>query len=91
MYRKPTHSDSYLDFTSHHPSMHKGAVVKTLFTRDVALSSSTQDIHREQERVCRELRTNNPKTLIKRDSRIFVPTPSSEQQQLCQNAIVVPM
>ena len=36
VYRKPTHTDKYLDFELHHPANHKAAVVTTLFSRTVS-------------------------------------------------------
>ncbi|KAI8496645.1 hypothetical protein Bbelb_253000 [Branchiostoma belcheri] len=49
VYRKPTHTDQYLAFDSHHPSEHKLAVIKTLFHRADNIITSDQakkDEHR---------------------------------------------
>ena len=47
VYRKPAHSDRYLDFASHHPLAHKIAVAKTFHGRAEAISSSI--MHKESE------------------------------------------
>ncbi|KAI8517372.1 hypothetical protein Bbelb_059530 [Branchiostoma belcheri] len=49
VYRKPTHTDQYLAFDSHHPLEHKLAVIKTLFHRADNIITSDQaktDEHR---------------------------------------------
>ncbi|KAI8501443.1 hypothetical protein Bbelb_207140 [Branchiostoma belcheri] len=49
VYRKPTHTDQYLAFDSHHPLEHKLAVIKTLFHRADNIVTSDQaktDEHR---------------------------------------------
>ena len=67
VYRKPTHTDKYLDFSSHHPIAHKASVVKTLFSRADTLSSSPTNISDEQERIYRALTTNHyPRSFINR-------------------------
>ena len=67
VYRKPTHTDKYLDFSSHHPIAHKASVVKTLFSRADTLSSSPTNISDEQERIYRALITNHyPRSFVNR-------------------------
>ena len=70
VYRKPTHTDKYLDFASHHPLMHKTAVVRTLFCRADSLSSSDAHINEEYTRIFNSLKTNHyPDSFIKRFSQ----------------------
>ena len=45
VYRKPTHTNKYLDFSSHHPLAHKIAVVRTLYSRAQALMPSGTTYH----------------------------------------------
>ena len=69
VYRKPTHTDRYLDFSSHHPLAHKIAVVKTLRGRAEAISSSV--VHKDDEvrHVRRALGVNGyPRGVVERYS-----------------------
>ena len=59
VYRKPTHTDRYIDFTSHHPLVHKAAVVKTLIKRAEVISSSPALLEEECTRICQSLSINN--------------------------------
>ena len=49
VYRKLTHTNKYLDFSSHHPLQHKISVIKTLFTRACNLLSSLVEQKREDQ------------------------------------------
>lgn len=46
VYRKPTHMDQYLLWTSEHPTAHKISVVRTLYER---ASIITEEEHRQEE------------------------------------------
>jgi len=47
IYRKPTHTDQYLNFNSHHPIEPKLCVVRTFFDRSQSLISDSTDRHAE--------------------------------------------
>ena len=50
VYRKPTHTDKYLAFYSHHPICHKKSVAKTLLRKSDCLPSSLDS--KAEERRC---------------------------------------
>ena len=57
VYRKPTHTDHYLNFMSHHPIDHKMSVVRTLLERSQNLMSEPEDKKKEDNHVQDALRT----------------------------------
>ena len=66
IYRKPTHTDKYLDFTSHHPIQHKRSVVNTLLERAEKIPSTNAAKRKERNLVFKVLQDNNyPKKFIK--------------------------
>ncbi len=66
VYRKPTHTDKYLSYNSHHPVSHKKSVAKTLLQRAEHLPSNSDSQANEQEYVLNILRENNyPKDFLK--------------------------
>ena len=65
VYRKPTHTDRYLSYLSHHPSMHKRAVVKSLMDRAERIPSTKSDRNKEKQRIVSTLQSNGyPKRFI---------------------------
>ena len=69
VFRKKTHTDQYLQFSSHHPLAHKRSAVRTLFSRASSLSSSLVQRSLEERHISNALRTNGyPKNLIQRRS-----------------------
>jgi len=51
IYRKPTHTNQYLNFSSHHPVEHKLSVVRTYLERSQQLVTVSQDQIQEDARV----------------------------------------
>ena len=69
VYRKPTHTDRYLDFSSHHPLAHKIAVVRTLHTRAESINSSVLGKDKETKHLRQALTSNGyPKAVMHRHS-----------------------
>ena len=78
VHRKPTHTDRYLDFSSHHPFSHKRAVVRTLSSRVSTHSSSERDRINETSRVTSALRLNGyPQSFIQSSQSPRTVLPSS--------------
>ena len=65
VYRKPTHTDRYLDFFSHHHKRHKISTAETLLHRATNLPSTKQGKENELIHVTDALRSNNyPQNVI---------------------------
>ena len=78
VYRKPTHTERYLSFYSHHPVAHKRAVVKSLIDRAKIIPSSNEQRSKEMKHVTAALVANGyPKRFV-----IDVGKPKRLAQQL---------
>ena len=58
VYRKSTHTNKYLSFSSHNPNQSKRAVVKSLLGRAKNIPSTISGQRNEQERVVKDLALN---------------------------------
>ena len=76
VYRKPIHTDRYLDFNSNHPKSAKHAVVRTLTDRAKNACSSPELLAEEMDHLGKVLRYNNylPHTNIVLPKAIHSPT-----------------
>ena len=67
IYRKPTHTGSYLNYESNHPISAKRSVISSLLKRTENITLGGQEVQREKSRVKKELQANNyPAAMIKR-------------------------
>ena len=77
VYRKPTHTDRYLDFLSCHPLCHKRSVVNTLLKRAKNIPSTNKGRREERKRVKAVLRDNNyPLSFIRDCERALTKQPT---------------
>ena len=58
VYRKPTHSDQYLHYSSHHQTSCKECVVSFLFNIAYSIITSKDDLHKENSRIKQVLKEN---------------------------------
>ena len=57
-YRKPTHTDHYLDFQSHHPSLVKRGLVRCLYNGTRGITSTQDNLKKEEHHLSKVLRWN---------------------------------
>ena len=51
VYRKPTHTDQYVHYSSHHQTTCKESVVSSLFDRAYSIITNKDDLHKENARI----------------------------------------
>jgi len=59
VYRKPTHTDQYLNFNSNHQTSTKDAVISALFRRARDIVSDVNDLKKENDRIVKVLSEND--------------------------------
>ena len=58
VYRKPTHTDQYLHYSSHHQTSCKESVVSSLFNRAYSIITNKDDLDKENTRIKQVLKEN---------------------------------
>ena len=69
VYRKPTHTDRYLDFRSHHPPHVKRGLVRCLFDRARSVTSTQDNLQKEECHLAKVLKQNGYPGAFIRSSR----------------------
>ena len=92
VYRKPTHTNQYLPFDSHHPAAHKASVVRTLMSRASDLSSNDVVRVAEEERVVDALKQNGyPLRFIQKHLHCRnLPRPVEDDQRPPRTSLTLP-
>ena len=57
-YRKPTHTDQYLQYSSHHQKSRKERVVSSLLNRAYSIITNKDDLYQENARIKQVLKEN---------------------------------
>ena len=58
VYRKPTHTDQYLHYSSHHQTSCKESVISSLFNRAYSIITNKDDLNKENARIKQVLKEN---------------------------------
>ena len=58
VYRKPTHTDQYLHYSSHHQTSCKESVVSSLFNTAYSIITNKDDLQKENARIKQVLKGN---------------------------------
>jgi len=91
VYRKPTHTDRYLDYASHHPTQHRNSVVDSLVHRALTIPTTEDDRNAELNHVRKVLSLNGyPKYAVERrvrlkKSRLRDHTPTTKSAEAATN------
>ena len=92
VYRKPTHTDKYLSFDSHHPIAHKKTVARTLLMRADTIPSTSDLKANERRHVFKVLQGNNyPRRFLSDcEKRARTPNENSENENSVMGFAVIP-
>ncbi|XP_070550371.1 uncharacterized protein [Ptychodera flava] len=92
-YRKPTHTDQYLNFTSNRPLQHKLGVIQTLFHRAESVTDATDCVEEKQHITQALAKCGYPSWTFNRVSKQSKPKATTSKAQkdfVCKGQIVLP-
>ena len=86
VYRKPTHTDQHLQYSTHHQKSCKESVVSSLFSRAYSIFTNKDDLHKENATIKQVLKENGyqESTISKIFKRITNNHSLPQPQQLTQ-------
>ena len=91
VYRKPTHTDQYLAYDSHHPPSVKRGIVKCLYDRAKHLTSKPSAISEEKKHLSSVLVSNGyPSSFVRKLTKTTRPTANKEPTQEFKSTAVLP-
>ena len=91
VYRKPTHTDQYLAYDSHHPQSVKRGIVKCLYDRAKHLITTPSVISKEKKHLSSVLLSNGyPSSFIRKLTKTTRPTANNEPTQEFKSTAVLP-
>ncbi|XP_072028434.1 uncharacterized protein [Amphiura filiformis] len=90
VYRKPTHTDHYLQFRSHHPLVHKLGVIRTLHYRAETIISEEINVPHENDHIDGVLRKcGYPDWAFEQAKRKKAPvTPNEDSEQATRKTLI---
>ncbi|TWW69287.1 hypothetical protein D4764_18G0000930 [Takifugu flavidus] len=89
VYRKPTHTDQYLQFNSHHPLEHRLGVIRTLQHWAREILATSQGRKKEQDHIKAALKTcGDPDLAFTKTSRKRDPSKGEEERNKCRSVSI---
>ena len=90
VYRKPTNTDKYLDFDSHHHVQHKRAVARTFLDRATSIPSTDEEKTANVQRVTATLKANGYPARFIDSCKSHKPHERQGDQAVMRNLVVLP-